>query len=648
VLTGIVSVQFGAAIADKLFSTVPPAAVTALRLWFAALFLILVGGRGAWSVVVSIVRRRAWSDGWTAVGFGVALPVMNYSIYQAFARIPLGVAVTIEFLGPLGVSVAQSRHKRDLAWVTLGALGVVLLSGGAGGHLDLVGVAFALLAGACWAAYILLSRANGQRFSGSAGLVIAMTVAAVLVTPFGVGHRAMFGPKVVGEGAAIGVLSSVVPYWLELEVLRRIPARVFGVWMSLEPAVAALIGLILLNQHLSAVEWLAIACVIVASAGASRLTRGRLPSDGNKPSFSAHLISAERGFSVTIWREVGLDPAVERAGGGGALPAVVAEHVGHFDRGAAAVAAHLLPAEPEGLLPFHRGGAVPLVVALHGSPVVIELAVKLDDDPVLGVDPIAAPLAPAWLGERHLAIRFRQPVQSLHVAGIPVFQRRVVPGRCRGDHGGQVGAPAHLASRLDRCEKSRVGDQIVRDRLSDPAAYLVECVRRIAEIQQRLGRESPRRVLLRHRRGENSRRPVDEDAAGPGDTTLGGDGHVDHVCLPPDLDAVQAGGGLVAEHRAAAGVEQCGPPQGGRPQIAGVGRVDTRMDAAPGPAPDPAVDRVGGEAGPECLSAGEGAVLEPDKVPQGHGELIVHAAIVTMPTDILPSGRPICTDLAIK
>jgi inner membrane transporter RhtA len=270
VLTGIVSVQFGAGIADKLFSTVPPAAVTALRLWFAALFLIAVGGRGAVRCAVAIARNRAWSDGLVAVGFGVALAVMNYSIYQAFARIPLGVAVTVEFLGPLGVSVAQSRHKRDLAWVTLGALGVALLSGGAGGHLNLVGVGFALLAGVCWAAYILLSRASGQRFPGAAGLVIAMTVAAVVVTPFGVGHRAMFGPRVLGEGAAIGILSSVVPYWLELEVLRRIPARVFGVWMSLEPAVAALIGLIMLNQHLSVVEWLAIGCVIIASAGAAR------------------------------------------------------------------------------------------------------------------------------------------------------------------------------------------------------------------------------------------------------------------------------------------------------------------------------------------------------------------------------------------
>jgi inner membrane transporter RhtA len=255
-----------------MFGTVPPAAVTALRLWFAALVLVLAGGRGAARTVREIVRGREWRDGGTVIGFGLTLGVMNFSIYQAFARIPLGVAVTIEFLGPLGVSVASSRHRRDLIWVALGALGVVLLTGGVGRRLDLTGVMFGLLAGLCWALYILLSRASGQRFTGPSGLVLAMLVAAVIVTPPGLlsapaAH--LFRPRVLAEGAAIGVLSSVVPYWLELEVLRRIPARVFGVWMSMEPAVAALIGLILLSQRLSVVEWLAIGCVMVACAGAA-------------------------------------------------------------------------------------------------------------------------------------------------------------------------------------------------------------------------------------------------------------------------------------------------------------------------------------------------------------------------------------------
>ena len=274
VLTGVVSVQFGAGVADKLFGTVSPASVTTLRLWSAALVMLIFGGRSAVRSAVDIARRKAWLDAATTISFGVTLGVMNFSIYQAFARIPLGVAVTIEFLGPLTVSVASSRHRWDLLWAALGALGVVLLTGATGRHVSLAGVGWAALAGACWAAYILLSRANGRRFPGPAGLVMAMVVAALVVTPpgvtAGVGSRSMFRAPVLAEGAAIGVLSSVVPYWLELEVLRRIPARVFGVWMSLEPAVAALIGLVMLGQHLSVVEWFAIVCVIVACAGSAR------------------------------------------------------------------------------------------------------------------------------------------------------------------------------------------------------------------------------------------------------------------------------------------------------------------------------------------------------------------------------------------
>ena len=171
--------------------------------------------------------------------------------------------------------MAGSRHRRDLGWVVLAATGVVLLTQGGNGpqnHLNLAGVLFAGLAGACWAAYIVLSSATGRRFPGSAGLAIAMVVSAVIVTPPALvaGGGAMFRPTVLAAGAAIGILSSVIPYRLELESLRRMPMRLFGVWMSLEPAVAALIGLVLLGQHLSLVEWLAIGCVMVACAGAAQ------------------------------------------------------------------------------------------------------------------------------------------------------------------------------------------------------------------------------------------------------------------------------------------------------------------------------------------------------------------------------------------
>ncbi len=271
ILTGIVSVQFGAGLADKLFGQIPPAAVTGLRLWISAAAMVLLSGRGVSRAVRDLRKRRAVKDAVIAGSFGIALGVMNFSIYQAFARIPLGVAVTIEFLGPLAVAVAGSRHLRDIGWVVLAATGVVLLTQGGHGHLDLTGVIYAGVAAACWAAYILLSSATGRRFPGSAGLAIAMVVAAVLVTPPAVlaGGSKMFRPALLAIGAAIGLLSSVIPYRLELEALRRMPTRLFGVWMSLEPAVAALIGLVLLGQQLSLVEWLAIGCVMIACAGAA-------------------------------------------------------------------------------------------------------------------------------------------------------------------------------------------------------------------------------------------------------------------------------------------------------------------------------------------------------------------------------------------
>src|ERR1700733_13288347 len=276
VLSGIISVQAGAGIADKLFSEIPPAAVTGLRLWTSAVAMAVISGRGMARAFGDLVKRRAWADAGIAVSFGLALLIMNFSIYQSFARIPLGVAVPVECLGPLAVAVVGSRHLRDVGWVVLAATGVVLLTQGGNGHLNLTGVLFAGLAAACWAAYIVLSSATGRRFPGSAGLAIAMVVSAVLVTPPALiaGGGAMFRPAVLAIGAAIGILSSVIPYRLELESLRRIPMRLFGVWISLEPAVAALIGLALLGQHLSAAEWLAICCVMLACAGAASTTRG--------------------------------------------------------------------------------------------------------------------------------------------------------------------------------------------------------------------------------------------------------------------------------------------------------------------------------------------------------------------------------------
>ena len=296
VFAGIVSLQLGAGLAARMFSQTGPAGVTGLRLWWAALIMAAFGGRAVARTLRTAVAERAWRDLAIAVAFGLVLGAMNYSIYQSFARIPLGVAVTIEFLGPLAVAVASSRRRLDLLWVVLAAAGVLLLTQGslrlASGAAGATGTAragplfglsttgtglgFALLAATCWAAYILLSRAIGRRFSGSSGLVIAMIVAALLVTGPAVAQAgpALTQPGPIAEGLAVGLLSSVVPYRFELEALRRVPAGVFGIWMSLEPAVAALVGLALLGETLLARQWLAIVLVIIASAGAARSTAG--------------------------------------------------------------------------------------------------------------------------------------------------------------------------------------------------------------------------------------------------------------------------------------------------------------------------------------------------------------------------------------
>ena len=270
-----------------MFSQAGPAGITGLRLWWAALIMVALGGRGVARTLRSVKAERAWRDLAVAVAFGIVLGLMNFAIYQSFARIPLGVAVTIEFLGPLGVAVASSRRLLDGLWVILAAGGVVLLTQGgarlssgsgarhagplAGLSTTATGIAFALLAAACWAAYILLSRATGRRFSGSAGLVIAMVVAAVVVTgpAIATATPALTSPPVVAEGLAVGLLSSVLPYRAELEALRRVPTGLFGIWMSLEPAVAALVGLILLGETLAARQWVAIVAVVVACAGAA-------------------------------------------------------------------------------------------------------------------------------------------------------------------------------------------------------------------------------------------------------------------------------------------------------------------------------------------------------------------------------------------
>ncbi len=263
VVGGIVSVQVGAAIAKDLFPLVPPTAMVWLRLVTSAVILVLVARPR--------LSGRSAADWRMALGFGVSLLVMNWAIYQSFARIPLGIAVTIEFLGPLAVAVIGSRRPRDLAWVVLAGAGVAIL-GLAPGDLTLAGVLFALLAGAAWAAYILLSAGTGRRWPGISGLAVASVVGAVVLAPPAIveAGAGLLDAKVLLLGLAIGLLSSVIPYSLELKALRRIPPRVFGVLMSLEPAAAALAAMVILSEFLTPLQWVAVGCVVAASVGATR------------------------------------------------------------------------------------------------------------------------------------------------------------------------------------------------------------------------------------------------------------------------------------------------------------------------------------------------------------------------------------------
>jgi inner membrane transporter RhtA len=270
VLIGIASVQLGAGFAKSLFDDVSPTTIVWLRLFTSAVVLV------AW--VRPSLRGRSRSDWAVVVAFGVALGTMNWAIYQAFSRIPLGIAVTIEFVGPLVLAVVGSRRARDLVWIGLAGLGVLLL-GFERGDLTVAGVLFALLAGAAWAAYILMSARTGQHWPGLQGLAVASVVALVLLSPLALGGHAgdLGDAHIWAVGAAVGVLSSVIPYSCELVALRSLAPSVFGVLMSLEPAAAALAGWAVLGELLTPVQWLALLCVVVASVGMTRSARTPVP-----------------------------------------------------------------------------------------------------------------------------------------------------------------------------------------------------------------------------------------------------------------------------------------------------------------------------------------------------------------------------------
>ncbi|WP_103514028.1 DMT family transporter [Streptomyces sp. SM10] len=268
VVAGGLSVQFGAAIAVLLMPRAGALGVVTLRLAAAALILLIV--------CRPKLRGHSRADWGTVVAFGVAMGGMNTLFYQAADRIPLGAAVTLEVLGPLALSVFASRRLVNLVWAVLALGGVVLLSGGGFDRLDPAGAAYALGAGAMWAAYIVFSARTGRRFPQADGLALAMVVAAALSLPLGIMEAGskLLVPSTLGLGIAVALLSSVLPYTLELMALRRLPASTFAILMSLEPAIAATAGFLILDQALSSTDALAIALVIGASMGAVR-SQGR-------------------------------------------------------------------------------------------------------------------------------------------------------------------------------------------------------------------------------------------------------------------------------------------------------------------------------------------------------------------------------------
>ena len=266
ILAAMVSIQSGAALAKRIFPLVGAAGASALRLVFAAAILLLVWkpfGRNRMDSVGPAVRRAV-------VFYGVSLGSMNLLFYFALERIPLGLAVAFEFCGPLTIALIRSRRALDVLWVVCAVSGLALLLPlGNTARLDPIGVAFALAAGVCWALYIVFGQAAGAAMHGGTAVALGMSIAAVIVVPVGVisAGRSLLSWDAVRAAIGIAVLSSALPYSLEMYALKRMPAQVFGVLMSIEPAIGALSGLVFLSERLSSLQWVGIGLIMMASTG---------------------------------------------------------------------------------------------------------------------------------------------------------------------------------------------------------------------------------------------------------------------------------------------------------------------------------------------------------------------------------------------
>jgi inner membrane transporter RhtA len=268
VLVAILSVQGGAALAKGLFPVIGSTGTVGLRIGISAVILL-----AAFRPRLHRLTAAQWR---VVVPYGVVLGVMSLVFYESISRIPLGLAVTVEFIGPLSVAVFGSRRRIDVMWVVLAGAGIALITPWtAGSGVDPIGIAFAFAAGVGWALYIVLGKRLSQRLSGGAAVSSGMLVAAIVAVPFAAAAGG-FAHVTAGRFAtAVGValLSSVVPFTLEMVALKALPARTFGILMSLEPAAAALVGLAFLREVLSATQWIAIALVIAASAGSTLTSR---------------------------------------------------------------------------------------------------------------------------------------------------------------------------------------------------------------------------------------------------------------------------------------------------------------------------------------------------------------------------------------
>jgi inner membrane transporter RhtA len=263
VLLAIVSVQGGAAIAKSIFPLLGAVTTASFRIGLSAMFLLLI---------FRPQLRNLSTAQWKAViPFGLSLGAMNLVFYLAIERIPVGLAVTLEFIGPLLLAVCNSRRTSDFIWVLFAAAGIALIAPWDANSIDLVGALLALVAGGFWAAYILLGGHVAKIMDGNQAVAVGMIFASLLVMPFGLASSGIqnFTPGLISALCAIAILSSAVPFLLEMNALKVLPAQTFSILMSMEPAIAALSAMIFLGEHLKGTEWLAIILVISASAGAA-------------------------------------------------------------------------------------------------------------------------------------------------------------------------------------------------------------------------------------------------------------------------------------------------------------------------------------------------------------------------------------------